>query len=144
MHGLPLEDRVALLEDQVRLLMRALSLASETHRIDPRKTRQSHANYDLVGFTMKQHATLQMLSLGWSNLKIAHALAVSESTAKVHVRALMKKLMVDNRVAIAQCFREMTSHWTPDDYKQVTGIEIDWAIHPETYPHTTSKLQETK
>jgi len=51
-------------------------------------------------FTPREAAVLQLLRQGQQNKVIAHTLAISESTVKVHLRAIMAKLRVTNRTQI--------------------------------------------
>ncbi len=51
----------------------------------------------LSRLTPQQIRVLMMLSEGHPNKKIAHALSVSEATAKAHVSAILEKLEVENR-----------------------------------------------
>jgi DNA-binding NarL/FixJ family response regulator len=52
-------------------------------------------------FTPRQMAVLSQLQQGKANKKIAHELGMSESTVKVHVRNVMRKLGVTNRTQAA-------------------------------------------
>jgi DNA-binding NarL/FixJ family response regulator len=51
-------------------------------------------------FTEREAAVLERLRQGQPNKIIAHALGVSESTVKVHLRNIMSKLKVSNRTQI--------------------------------------------
>jgi DNA-binding CsgD family transcriptional regulator len=51
-------------------------------------------------FTEREAAVLERLRQGQPNKIIAHALGVSESTVKVHLRSIMSKLRVSNRTQI--------------------------------------------
>jgi DNA-binding NarL/FixJ family response regulator len=51
-------------------------------------------------FTQREAAVLERLRQGQPNKIIAHALGVSESTVKVHLRSIMSKLKVRNRTQI--------------------------------------------
>jgi DNA-binding NarL/FixJ family response regulator len=51
-------------------------------------------------FTRTELAILDRLKLGKANKIIAHELGVSESTVKVHIGRMMKKLKVTNRTQI--------------------------------------------
>jgi len=55
---------------------------------------------DLVHFSPRQNEVLQMLWNGSSNKVIAYELQMSESTVKVHIRHIMKKLNVNNRTQV--------------------------------------------
>jgi DNA-binding NarL/FixJ family response regulator len=52
-------------------------------------------------FTPRQTAVLEHLKLGKTNKIIAHELGMSESTVKVHIRNIMKKLKATNRTEVA-------------------------------------------
>jgi DNA-binding NarL/FixJ family response regulator len=52
-------------------------------------------------FTPRQMAVLEYLKLGKTNKTIAHELGISESTVKVHLRSIMKKMKATNRTEAA-------------------------------------------
>jgi DNA-binding NarL/FixJ family response regulator len=52
-------------------------------------------------FTARQIAVLNLLTHGKTNKIIAYELAISESTVKVHVRNIMKKMNASNRTEVA-------------------------------------------
>jgi DNA-binding NarL/FixJ family response regulator len=54
-----------------------------------------------VAFTTREYAVLGGLRLGRPNRAIAYDLNMSESTVKVHVRNIMKKLRARNRTEVA-------------------------------------------
>jgi DNA-binding NarL/FixJ family response regulator len=54
-----------------------------------------------VTFTGREYAVLGSLRQGKSNKCIAYDLKMSESTVKVHVRNIMKKLRARNRTEVA-------------------------------------------
>jgi DNA-binding NarL/FixJ family response regulator len=54
----------------------------------------------LANFSPKQNAVLRRLWRGSSNKVIAHELSMCESTVKVHIRHIMKKLRVSNRTQV--------------------------------------------
>ena len=54
----------------------------------------------LPRLTPRQQAVIGELMHGSSNKNIAHALGMSEATVKVHLRNVMKKFGVTNRVQI--------------------------------------------
>ena len=54
----------------------------------------------LAHFSPRQNEVLQMLWNGSSNKVIAYELRMSESTVKVHIRHIMKKLNVNNRTQV--------------------------------------------
>lgn len=55
------------------------------------------------GLTARQNAVLQLLQKGYSNKHIARELSMCESTVKVHVRQIMRKLGASNRTQAALC-----------------------------------------
>jgi DNA-binding NarL/FixJ family response regulator len=59
--------------------------------------------------TYREAEVLQLLQLGKPNKIIAFELAISESTVKVHVRNIMKKLHATNRTQVALLLRGATS-----------------------------------
>jgi DNA-binding NarL/FixJ family response regulator len=52
-------------------------------------------------FTVRQTAVVKALCMGKPNKTIAHELNMRESTVKVHVRNIMKKLSARNRTEVA-------------------------------------------
>jgi len=55
---------------------------------------------ELANFSPRQNEVLRMLWNGSSNKVIAYELHMSESTVKVHIRHIMKKLNVNNRTQV--------------------------------------------
>ena len=55
--------------------------------------------------TARERQTLELLSEGYQNKLIAHKMALSEHTVKVHVHNLLAKLRVSNRTQAAATFR---------------------------------------
>ncbi len=146
-----LENRLTHLEDTIRLLQSSFELMSasivglserphEERDTIPKNT--CNADF-LIRFTEKQHATMQLLSLGKTNREIARLLGVQESTAKVHVRSIMKKTNTSERREIVAHYRTTLQHCTAEEYETYAGLPKDWAIHPEQYTTTTNKLKES-
>jgi DNA-binding NarL/FixJ family response regulator len=54
-----------------------------------------------LGFTRREAQVLEQLQQGKANKVIAYELNISESTVKVHVRNIMKKLHATNRTQVA-------------------------------------------
>ena len=52
-------------------------------------------------FTHRQAAVIDALCSGKANKIIAHELSMQESTVKVHVRNIMRKLKAKNRTEVA-------------------------------------------
>lgn len=64
---------------------------------------------ELEMFTARQAAVVQALCRGKANKVIAYELNMCESTVKVHVRNIMKKLKARNRTEVAIMFRSLTN-----------------------------------
>lgn len=62
----------------------------------------------LASLTPHQFKVLKMMSDGLLNKQIAYELAISESTVKQHVSAVLKKLRVINRTKAGVLFRQLT------------------------------------
>ena len=62
--------------------------------------REAAASGELANFSPRQNEVLRMLWNGSSNKVIAYELRMSESTVKVHIRHIMKKLNVNNRTQV--------------------------------------------
>lgn len=81
----------------------------------------------LPTLTAKQHATLQMIMLGWSNAQIAKRFNVTENTAKVHVRGLARKYRVRTRSQIVMAAVNEWEAITPNQYLLMSGgIPKNW------------------
>ena len=63
----------------------------------------------LARLTPQQIRVLMMLSEGHQNKRIAHALGVSEATAKAHVSAILERLEVENRTQAVILAREIAA-----------------------------------
>jgi DNA-binding NarL/FixJ family response regulator len=63
----------------------------------------------LARLTPQQIRVLMMLSEGFPNKRIAHALSVSEATAKAHVSAILEKLEVENRTQAVILARQIAA-----------------------------------
>jgi DNA-binding NarL/FixJ family response regulator len=63
----------------------------------------------LSRLTPQQIRVLMMLSEGFPNKRIAHALGVSEATAKAHVSAILERLEVVNRTQAVIVAREIAA-----------------------------------
>jgi len=59
-------------------------------------------------FTTREAAVVEALRKGKANKIIAYELNLAESTVKVHIRNIMKKLKATNRTEVAYKLREMT------------------------------------
>lgn len=83
----------ALLQPDEQFLRRAIQL--------PRRIRPNNAPPEQQGLTTRQSTVFQCLQDGQSNKAIARVLSLRESTVKVHVGQIMRKLGVSNRTQIA-------------------------------------------
>jgi len=63
----------------------------------------------LARLTPRQINVLTMLSDGFPNKRIAHALGVSEATAKAHVSAILERLEVENRTQAVILARDIAA-----------------------------------
>jgi DNA-binding NarL/FixJ family response regulator len=75
-------------------------VADEEHQESPKPNRIGPVD-TLTQFTPRQLEVLQLLRKGKSNKIIAYELKMQESTVKVHVRQIMKKLRAINRTHAA-------------------------------------------
>lgn len=64
----------------------------------------------LSTLTKRQQDVLQLLALGFSNKAIAQRLAISESTVKVHIRAIMAQNGATNRTQLVAHFLKSIAH----------------------------------
>jgi DNA-binding NarL/FixJ family response regulator len=78
----------------------AVALLSQTERA-PATERESL----IAGFTQRQSQILDCLQRGMANKLIAYELNMCESTVKVHIRNIMKKLNATNRTQVAYLTR---------------------------------------
>jgi DNA-binding NarL/FixJ family response regulator len=96
-------------------LIRAAAIGSTVPPGGPNATRPSSvassaqpqaASANLhVKFTRRQTEVLTLLSEGKPNKLIAHELSMSQSTVKVHIRLIMKKLHATNRTQVVALSR---------------------------------------
>jgi len=85
------------------LFVPATSLMAAAKSTDPGGARNT-----THGFTSRQAAVVEALRRGKANKIIAYELNMRESTVKVHVRNIMKKLKARNRTEVAY----LTNAWT--------------------------------
>lgn len=78
----------------------ALLQSASPARVSPNHSTQPHES-DSEGLTKRQNDVLERLRLGRSNKHIARDLNMQESTVKVHVRQIMRKLGASNRTQAA-------------------------------------------
>jgi DNA-binding NarL/FixJ family response regulator len=58
---------------------------------------------------------LEHLNRGLQNKNIAHLLGISESTVKVHLRNIMRKLNATNRTQVAVLMQQRTEIFSDQD-----------------------------
>ena len=81
----------------------------------------------LYMLTTKQHAALQMLLDGRSNIEIAKRFNVSDDTAKVYVRTIAKKYDCHTRAQIVGATLEEFNLISDDVYVRISGgLPKDW------------------
>lgn len=99
-----------------------------------------------LGLTTKQHAVMQMLMSGKSNAAIARRMHVQQSTAKVQVRSIARKLGVTNRVQIVAALFQTVRETDPVIYEQISGgLPKDWDARysdPDPYGHLYRRPDE--
>ena len=69
--------------------------------IDSNSNHNSLRSQDVLDLTPRQRAVLAMLAEGQSNKLIARSLGINDTTVRVHVRAVLRKLGVSNRTQAA-------------------------------------------
>lgn len=78
-----------------------VSMADDmTHSLAPIAREPLHTDNEL-GLTSREWDVLRILREGRQNKIIAFELGISESTVKVHLRNIMKKLHASNRTQVA-------------------------------------------
>ena len=144
---------VARLEAKLDLLLARLDTRG-TNPSDP--SPQSQENQLTAGevgllrsLTPKQHATLQLLILGWSNRRIADLFDIGENTVKLHVRAVCKKIGCKTRGEAAMAGSAVLSRVSPQEYATLSGgLPLDWAntLDPENvdpFAHLYARRDDT-
>jgi DNA-binding NarL/FixJ family response regulator len=72
-----------------------------------RRQRDAVSSSEMYGLTPSEHGVLELLKTGQSNKFIARELDIEESTVKVHVRRIMRKLNAANRTQVALVAQRM-------------------------------------
>lgn len=115
------KQHIARLEAQIEVLKSViLDMKSESRP-------EIVGNTDAKQFTIKQHATMQMLHAGYTNPQIADVLGCRESTVKVHVKAIMDKLGVRTRSQVVLRTQSIMN-MDEQEYQYATGIPKDWYV----------------
>jgi DNA-binding NarL/FixJ family response regulator len=92
----------------VHLVCAGGSFAPTTVLLFQAERRHSSAGEPLVeGFSQRQSQILDCLRRGMANKLIAYELNMCESTVKVHIRNIMKKLKATNRTQVAYMTRHL-------------------------------------
>lgn len=95
-----------------------------------RLNEDTHArSLDGCSFTDREHAVLGLISEGASNKVIGRKLDITESTVRVHVRAILKKLGMQNRNQSGGAFV---------DYVGTADQSVSWPISTATSAATAS------
>lgn len=119
-----LEERVALLEAQVRLLLKA------GQGNDPAIVSA------LAKMTPKMHGALQCVLAGLSNQEIAERFDVTESTAKVYVRSAALKLGVKTRSEIVSKVMKTFESLSENEYAEMSGgVPKGWGASGERWKY---------
>lgn len=119
-----LEERVALLEAQVRLLLKA-GQGSDPAIVSA-----------LAKMTPKMHGALQCVLAGQSNNDIAERFDVTESTAKVYVRSVAMKLGVKTRSEIVTKTMKTFEGLTDAEYLELSGgVPKGWGTSGGRWEH---------
>jgi DNA-binding NarL/FixJ family response regulator len=67
----------------------------------PEQPERGRSVHSMLGLSERQAAVADAVALGKPNKIIAYELALCESTVKVHIRSIMKKLQARNRTEVA-------------------------------------------
>jgi two-component system nitrate/nitrite response regulator NarL len=89
-----LEDLMQAIRDDIAALRADIQ---QLHPIDG----HNHVTAAIPQFTPRQHVILKRLCRGESNKQIGRVINLPESTIKVHVREIMRKMSVNNRTQVA-------------------------------------------
>jgi DNA-binding NarL/FixJ family response regulator len=80
------------------------------------------------GLTRREVEILQLVSEGHQNKHIAHEMALSEHTVKVHVHNLITKLRVNNRTQAAAAFRTGRMPASATMTGPSSGLSSSWTL----------------
>jgi len=116
-----------LTERLIRIEAKLDMLATQMAGQPQSTTTQMQASTDVLGiFTPKQHVAIQMMMAGEKNSSIAKVLAITENTAKVHVRTCAKKLGVKTRGQIVAKLMGPMEAVSGPEYLAMASIPKDW------------------
>lgn len=68
-----------------------------------------YSKRELPNFTPKEIQIIRLVKEGYSNIKIAEALSLSEHTVKCHLNRIFKKLGISKRVQLIKFFNDTSS-----------------------------------
>ncbi len=88
----------------------------------PKQTTSLPQKQGLGRFTAKQIAVIDAIRQGKANKTIAYELNMCESTVKVHVRNIMKKLQASNRTQVAFIANKILAEKRDNDGPQTRGF----------------------
>jgi DNA-binding NarL/FixJ family response regulator len=90
---------------------------------------------EIASFSPRQSEVLHRLWLGKSNKSIAYELNMCESTVKVHIRSIMKKLKVNNRTQVVVMTRPL-GHGLEfeQDVRRPTSTTVELLRAPTVQP----------
>lgn len=126
-----IEFRISKLERLVDLMI----VRGDSHKIE------SETTSNLLDYTPKQHAVIQMLYAGMSTKQMTEMLDVSEGTIKVHISSIMKKAGLRGRSQVPSLYEEWLDRLSPDQYRRQAGIPMGWATEQEKYADVTKMLR---
>lgn len=103
----------ARLVDTLREGLQLAGLEVKVPRVDAANVKQSHSAHSNIGvggnhkpLTRKQVEVLEFISAGLSNKEIAEELDISAETVKGHVKDILERLQVKNRLEAAVFYRQ--------------------------------------
>jgi FixJ family two-component response regulator len=100
----------------------------------------------MVGqLTPKQHATVQMVVAGATEVQVAERLGVSRNTAKLHKAAALHKVGANSVAELARWWREMCVELSEREYSEISGVPRTWAAswrEGDVLPAVLAKVKE--
>lgn len=129
-----IEERLIRIEAKLDVLL------GKQHQ-QPQNQNPPNIMKELLSFTPKQHAVIQMI---WGNADtetMADIMKVSISTIKVHIRGIMRKTGFKSRAQIAMMAEELLAV-DASVYLRTAGIPNDWYSNRRNYEDYTSMLRE--
>lgn len=119
-----LSDRVLFLESQLAAEEKSLNMPRKpvVVRIDETK-----ASELLWACSPSQHAMIQLIFRGMSNLQISKRLHTTEGSIKARFRHLCSRLGIRSRRELEVNYVQIFERVEPDKYLSEAKISIDWA-----------------